>query len=169
MFTMAINRSQAKYVIAVTVLAITGTLLLTAAWIVSLPVNITIQGGALSITDVKFEKDSLNITVENVCTQAKVIDEVTVSYQGSVTENQSAMRRTIPLYEPISVGEQISIRVSFKWTSGHRLRNKVGDCRYHRLEPCGRVHYTSFIDRSARNLSPRGALWKTRPLMPSLN
>ena len=127
-FPMAINRRLAPYVIVFVFLAAVGTLMLIATWIGSLTVGIT-RGADLNISDVQFEKDYLNITVENICDQAKVVSEVTISYQGSVIENQPATRRTIPLYESISVGEQISIRVSFKWTSGrtYEIRLETAD------------------------------------------
>ena len=133
-FTMPTNRRLAIYVIAVAVLAVVGTSL-SIAWMSSLSVGITPMAN-LNITDVHFEKDHLNITVENIGNYNLIIREVRVnnfieSDQGLVV-NQNSTPYSVPIHEPISEDEQISIKVSFNWTSGYiyQISLKTTDTTY---------------------------------------
>jgi len=131
LFTMAITRRLAIYVIIVAVLAVTITLLL-MAWVSSLTVP-GMRLDDLDITDVQFSKDYLNITVKNLCTQAKIVSEVTLRdskvYDLGFSVDWASPPHTVVVHEPIPVGEEISIRVGFKWTSGcaYQIQLKSAD------------------------------------------
>jgi hypothetical protein len=116
---MAISKLD-KIVIVVAVLAIVGVLL-PLAWLSSLQVSIT-PLESLRLKDVQFEEDYLNITVENTCTEAKIVNEVTVrdleAYGYGFSVDWTSTPHTVAVYEPVLAGEEISFRVSFKWTSG---------------------------------------------------
>jgi len=86
------------------------------AWISSLSVGITSME-ELSITDVQFDKDYLTITVKNSGSRATIISEVMV--------NQTSTPHTVAVHEPVSVGEEISIRIGFKWTSGYTYQIRL--------------------------------------------
>lgn len=121
LFTMPTNRRLAIYVIAVAVLAVAGTAL-SMAWISSLSVGNTPMAD-LNITDVQFNEDYMTIKVKNQGNYNLIIREVRInnfieSDQGLII-NQTSTTYFVPLQEPISVGEQISIKVSFNWTSDY--------------------------------------------------
>ena len=120
-FTMPTNRRLAIYVIAVAILAVAGTSL-SMAWISSLSLGITPMAD-LNITDVQFNEDYVTIEVKNQGNYDLIIREVRVnnfieSDQGLII-NQTSTPYFASLQEPISVGEQISIKVSFNWISGY--------------------------------------------------
>jgi hypothetical protein len=124
---MATNRILDKYAIAtVAILAVTGTLLL-IAWIDATSVHI-MHTADLSITHVQFDKDYLTITVKNQGSQAFTINEVTVS-EAIVSEegivNQNSTSQTFSVLTQVSKGEQISICMSLKWTSGYLYQIKL--------------------------------------------
>ena len=124
---MATNRILDKYTIAtVAILAVTGTLLL-IAWIDATSVHI-MHTADLSITHVQFDKDYLTITVKNQGSQAFTINEVTVS-EAIVSEegivNQNSTSQTFSVLTQVSKGEQISICMSLKWTSGYLYQIKL--------------------------------------------
>ena len=123
---MAITRRLAICIIVVVaVLAVLGTLL-TLAWMY--PLTITPMACEnLSIADVEFEKGYLTVTVRNLCKYPTTITEVQV--------NQTSTPHTVPVYEPISANEQISIRIGFKWASALTYKVMVktsrGNCYYY--------------------------------------
>ncbi len=124
---MATNRILDKYATAtVAILAVTGTLLL-IAWIDATSVHI-MHTADLSITHVQFDKDYLTITVKNQGSQAFTINEVTVS-EAIVSEegivNQNSTSHTFSVLTQVSKGEQISICMSLKWTSGYLYQIKL--------------------------------------------
>jgi hypothetical protein len=124
---MVTNRILDKYAIAtVAILAVTGTLLL-IAWIDATSVHI-MHTADLSITHVQFDKDYLTITVKNQGSQAFTINEVTVS-EAIVSEegivNQNSTSQTFSVLTQVSKGEQISICMSLKWTSGYLYQIKL--------------------------------------------
>jgi hypothetical protein len=123
---MAINRRFAKnFVVVLAILAVTGTFLLLIAWVNSLPPPIggPMRTTNISITGVHFGDNYLNITVKNLYTRTKIINEVTVrdliTIDNGFIINQTSTPYTVPVYEPVLVGEEISFRVSFNWTSGY--------------------------------------------------
>jgi len=124
---MATNRTLTIYfIVIVTVLAVTWTLLL-MAWMGTTSVAI-MQTADLSITKVQFEKDYLTITVKNQGSHSLTINEVTVSEvivsdEGMV--NQNSTSRTFSVLLPVSEGEQISICISLKWASGYLYQIKL--------------------------------------------
>lgn len=131
---MPTNRRLAIYVIAVAILAVAGTSL-SMAWISSLSLGITPMAD-LNITDVQFNEDYMTITVKNQGNYNLIIREVRVnnfieSDQGLII-NQTSTSYSAPLHEPISVGERISIKVSFNWTSGYiyEISLKTTDTTY---------------------------------------
>lgn len=133
-FTMPTNRRLAIYVIAVAVLAVAGTSL-SMAWISSLSVG-TMPTANLKITDVQFNEDCMTIEVKNQGNYNLIIREVRVnnfieSNQGLII-NQTSTPYSVPLNEPISVGEQISIKVNFNWTSEYiyQISLKTADTTY---------------------------------------
>ena len=71
----------------------------------------------LYITNVQFDIDYMNITVENIGWNPTIISSVII--------NQTSTLHTVPVHEPISAGEIISIRIAFKWTSGYRYQIKL--------------------------------------------
>ena len=115
---MALNRRLAIYIIL-----IAGTLTIAGLAVLSW-MNPVIIGGLwrysvdLSITNVQFDNDYLNITVRNVG-----VNPTTIS---SVIINQTSTLHTVPVHEPISAGEIISFRVAFEWTSGYMYQIKLG-------------------------------------------
>ena len=121
---MAINRTSARCIIIVTFLVIVGVFL-PIVLLHSLPVS-TFPYVNLWITNVQFEEDYLNITVENTCEQAKIVSEVTIrdlittGYSFSI--NQTSTPLIVAVYESISSGEEISFPIIFKWNSGCSYR-----------------------------------------------
>lgn len=107
---MAINRVVALYIGMAAALAFAVFVLPTLICIWTAPYGITSMRD-LNITDAQFEKDYLTVTVENLGTRSKIIEEVKV--------NQTSTPHIVSVHEPISAGEQISIRISFNWTSGY--------------------------------------------------
>jgi len=103
------------------IILIAGTWLIIAvivlnSWLNPLTIdNISAYRVDLSITNVQFDNDYLNITVRNIGWNPTVISLVII--------NQTTFTlRTVPVHEPISAGEIISFRVDFKWTSGYRYQ-----------------------------------------------
>jgi hypothetical protein len=134
---MAISQLD-KIVIVVAVLVATGVLL-PLAWLSSLPWT-PFATEDIRITDVQFDEDYLNITVKNVCTNVEIVSEVTVrdleAYGYGFSVDWTSTPHTVAVHEPISVGEEISFRISFNWTSG---------CAYQiELEPADKGWGTSF-------------------------
>jgi hypothetical protein len=126
-FNMATNRILDKYTIAIfATLIITGTLLL-IAWIDATSVHI-MHTADLNITNVQFDKDYLTLTVKNQGSLTYTINEVTVS-EAIVSEegivNQNTTSHTFSVLSQISEGEQISICMSLKWTSGYFYQIKL--------------------------------------------
>jgi hypothetical protein len=124
---MAPNQILDKYTIAtVAILAVTGTLLL-IAWIDATSIHIMYTAD-LSITHVQFDKDYLTVTVKNQGSLASTINEITVS-EAIVSEegidNQNSTSHTFSVLSEVSEGEQISICMSFKWTSGYLYQIKL--------------------------------------------
>ena len=121
---MAINRTLAICIIVVIFLVIAGVFL-PIVLLHSLPVT-THQTVDLMITNVQFEEDYLNITVENTIVQAKIVSEVTIrdliktDYNFSI--NRTSTPLTVAVHESISSGEEISFPIIFKWTSGRSYR-----------------------------------------------
>jgi hypothetical protein len=116
---MTVIRRRCLYEFVVVVaLVVAGTFLL-ATWIGSLTPGIT-QPPPLWITTVQFEKDCLNITVENTGTQARTINEVKV-YQSSnpYASSEYESNSTYVVHESILAGEQILICINFNWASGY--------------------------------------------------
>ncbi len=117
---MASNRILDKYTIAtIVMIAVTGTLLL-SAWIDATSVHIMYTGD-LSITHVQFDKDTITVTVKNqgilIFTINKVtVSEVIVSEEETIRQNSTS--HTFSVRSQISEGEQISICMGLKWTSG---------------------------------------------------
>ena len=105
------------YIAVAVALAITGLAFL--AWINPLTIGPIGPIGTvdLRITDVHFHNDYLNVTVKNVGCSGTVISGVTV--------NQTSTPHTIPLHEQIWAGEEISVRIDFKWTSGYAYQIKL--------------------------------------------
>ena len=117
---MAINRRLATIIIVVAVLAFAGVLL-PMAWLSSLQWT-SHATDPFRITNVQFDVGYLNITVENLDIQEKIVSQVTVrdlkpeGYGFSV--DWTSTPHVVAVHEPIPVGEEISFRISFKWTSG---------------------------------------------------
>jgi hypothetical protein len=111
---MALNRR-----LAMCLVIIAGTLTIASVAILSW-MNPVIIGGLwrysvdLSITNVQFDNDYLNITVRNVGVNPTTISLVII--------NQTSTLHIVPVHEAISAGEIISFRVAFKWTSGYRYQ-----------------------------------------------
>ena len=124
---MATNRILDKYTIAtVAMLALTGTMLL-IAWIDSTSVHI-MHTADLNITTVQFDKGYLTVTVKNQGSIAYTINEITVSeaiLSEKGTVNQNTTSHTFSVLSQISEGEQISICMSLKWTSGYLYQIKL--------------------------------------------
>jgi hypothetical protein len=125
--SMATNRILDKYTIAiVATLIITGTLLL-IAWIDATSVHI-MSTADLNIIHVQFDKDYLTVTVKNQGSLAYTINEVTVS-EAVVSEegivNQNTTLHTFSILSQIPEGEQISICMSLKLTSGYLYQIKL--------------------------------------------
>lgn len=115
---MAINKRLVMYAIL-----IVGTLTIASLAVLSWmnPLVIDSLGHhqvALYITNVQFINDYLNITVTNVGVNTTTISSVTI--------NQTSALHTVPVYEPISPGEIITIRIAFKWASGCTYQIKLG-------------------------------------------
>ena len=117
---MAINRRLTIIIIIVAILGTVGVLL-SFAWLSSLEYTPTALT-SLRITNVQFDEDFLNITVENTCTQAKIVSEVTVrdleAYGYGFSVDWTSTPHTVAVHEPLPVDEEISFRISFNWTSG---------------------------------------------------
>ena len=112
---MVLNRTLAMHIIL-----IAGTWLIIAvivlnAWLNPLTIdNLSAHRVDLYITNVQFDNDYLNITVQNIGWNPTTISSVII--------NQTSILHTIPVHEPIVAGEIISFRVAFKWTSGYRYQ-----------------------------------------------
>jgi hypothetical protein len=124
---MAANRILDKCTIStVAILAVMGMVLL-VAWIDATSVHI-MHTADLSITNVQFDKDCLTVTVKNQGSIAFTINQVTVS-EAIVSEtgivNQNSTSHTFPVLSQISEGEQISICMGLKWTSGYLYQIKL--------------------------------------------
>lgn len=124
---MATNRTLATYFIVIMPVLATAAALLLISWMGTTSVAI-MQTADLSITKVQFDKDYLTITVKNQGTHALTINEVTVSEatvgdEGMV--NQTSTPYTFSVHAPVSAGEQISICINFKWTSGYLHQIKL--------------------------------------------
>ena len=116
---MAVTRRRCIYEFVVVVALVVAGILLLATWIGSLTPGIT-QPPPLWITNVQFEKDCLNIMVENTGTQARIIDEVKVyQYSNPYASSEYESNSTYVVHESILVGEQISICINFNWASGY--------------------------------------------------
>ena len=61
-------------------------------------------------THVQFEEGYLNVTMTNNDNRDYIISEVILSRESTILAGEL-------LHEPISPGEQISIRINFNWTS----------------------------------------------------
>ena len=113
--------SQLEKIVIVVAILVTASVLLPLAWISSLKTE-PFPLEDLRITDVQFEEDYLNIRVENTCTEAKIISQVTVRdleaccYGFSV--DWTSTPHTVAVHEPLSVGEEISFPIGFNWASG---------------------------------------------------
>jgi hypothetical protein len=120
-FNMATNRILDKYTIAaVAILTVMGTLLL-IAWIDATSVHV-MHTADLSITQVQF------VTVKNQGNLTYTINEVTVSEaiaSKEGTANHNSTSHTFSVLSQVSEGDQISIYVSFKWTSGYLYQIKL--------------------------------------------
>jgi hypothetical protein len=82
----------------------------------------------LNITNVQFDKDYLTVTVKNQGSLAFTINQVTVgeaikSETGIV--NQNSTSHNFSVLSQISEGEQISICMGLKWTSGYLYQIKL--------------------------------------------
>ena len=114
---MGINRRLFVYIILIAAaLTVAGL----AVLLCSNPITIDSLGNhqvALYITNVQFDNDNLSITVRNVGVKSTTISSVII--------NQTSTLHTIPVHEPISQGEIISIRIAFKWTSGSTYQVKL--------------------------------------------
>ncbi len=117
---MAINRRLAMIIIVVAVLAAAGVLL-PMAWLSSLQWT-PHATEPFRITNVQFDVGYLNITVENLDTQEKMISQVTVrdlkAYGYGFTVDWTSTPHVVAVHEPVLVSEEISFRISFKWSSG---------------------------------------------------
>jgi hypothetical protein len=117
---MAINRRSAMIIIVVAVLATAGVLL-PIIWLSSLQWT-THATDPFHITNVQFDVDYLNITVENPNTQEKIISQVTVrdleAWGYGFTVDWTSPPHVVAVHEAVPVGEEISFRISFIWTSG---------------------------------------------------
>ena len=120
---MATKRKLAIYIIVIAAFAVTHTLLL-MAWIGNLEPAGPMRTTDIAITDVQFGKDYLNVAVKNYCYQTKTVSEVMV-YRSlnprPAPEDELILAHEL-VHEPISVGEQISIRINFDWISGYTYR-----------------------------------------------
>ena len=117
---MAINRRSAMIIIVVAVLVAAGALL-PMAWLSYLQWT-PHATEPFRITDVQFDVGSLNITVENLDTQEKIVSEVTVRdlepYGYGFSVDWTSMPHRVVVHEPLPMGEEISLCISFNWTSG---------------------------------------------------
>ena len=108
-------------IIIVVVVLAAGGVLLPMAWLSSLQWT-PHATEAFRITDVQFEEDYLNITVENLGTQEKMISQVTVrdlkAHGYGFTVDWTSTPHVVALHEPVPVGGEITFRISFKWSSG---------------------------------------------------
>jgi len=110
---MAINRGLAIYIVIAMTLAV--TVLAGLSWMTSLTIDFSYPD--VWITGVQFDNGYLTITVKNNGTLGTTKSEVTV--------NQTSTLHTVPVHELIGAGEQISIRIGFKWTSGYTYQIKL--------------------------------------------
>jgi len=103
---MAINRRITIYVIAIT------AVLAVPFFLSSLTSINTLGSNPLPWLwiDVQFEEGYLNVTMTNNHNRDYIISEVILSRARTVLAGKL-------LHKPISVGEQISICISFNWTS----------------------------------------------------
>ena len=117
---MAISRLY-TIVIVVAVLVPVGVLL-PLAWLSSLPWT-PHEMSPFRITEVQFEEDYLNITVESTCAEAEIVSEVTVrdlkANGYGFTVDWTSTPHVVAVDEPVPVGEEISFRIRFNWSSGH--------------------------------------------------
>ena len=125
---MAINRTLAICIIAITFLVIAGVILPIA--VLDSLHGSTFQKEDLRITNVQFEIDYLNITVKNTSLQTKIVNKVTIrdlitTYDG-FSINHTSIPLTVAVHEPISDGEEISFCMSVKWTSDFGYQIQLG-------------------------------------------
>ena len=117
---MAINRRLATIIIVVAVLAFAGVLL-PMAWLSSLQWT-SHATDPFRITNVQFDVGYLNITVENLDIQEKIVSQVTVrdlkAYGYGFIVDRTSTLYVVGVHEPVPVGEEIFFCLSFKWASG---------------------------------------------------
>jgi hypothetical protein len=103
------------------IVAALGAIMLTGVLVAPLPGS-TFPTEDIRILDVQFDEGCLNITVKNLCTQAKIVSGVTVrdlvAAGYGFTVNSTSTPYTVAVHEPVSVGEENSFSVSFNWSSG---------------------------------------------------
>lgn len=85
------------------------------AWLSSLQISITSMQD-LRISDVQFDEYCLNITVKNLCIQAKIVSEVTVrnfeAYGYGFGVDWAFAPHMIGVHELLLLGEEISFCIS---------------------------------------------------------
>jgi hypothetical protein len=114
---MAINRRLAVHII-LTAVALTIAGLAVISWMDSLTIDsLGHHQVALYVTNAQFDNDLMNITVRNVGVKSTIISSVII--------NQTSTLHTVPVHEPISPAELITIRIAFKWTSGCTYQIKL--------------------------------------------
>ena len=114
---MAINRRLAVHII-LTAVALTIAGLAVISWMDSLTIDsLGHHQVALYVTNAQFDNDLMNITVRNVGVKSTIISSVII--------NQTSTLHTVPVHEPISPAELITIRIAFKWTSGYTYQTKL--------------------------------------------
>ena len=117
---MAKNRRLAMIIIVVAVLVAAGVLL-PMAWLSSLQWT-PHATSPFRITDAQFKEDYLNITVKSTCAEAKIISEVTVRdliiERYGFSTNRTSTPHVVAVHERVPMGEEISFRINFKWSSG---------------------------------------------------
>jgi hypothetical protein len=114
---MASNRRFAIYIILIArILTIAGLAVL--SWMDPLTIdNLSRYRVDLYTTNVQFDDDYLNVTERNIGWNPTTISSVII--------NQTSTLHTVPVQEPISLGEIISFRTAFKWTSGYIYQIKL--------------------------------------------
>ena len=114
-------------IIVVAVLVAAGVLL-PLAWLSSLSWT-PFATEDIRITGVQFDEGYLNITVKNVCTNVEIVSEVTVrnleAYGYGFSVDWTSTPHRVAVNEPVPVGEEISFRISFKWSSGRAYQIKL--------------------------------------------
>jgi hypothetical protein len=135
---MAINRRLAMIIILVAVLVAAGVLL-PMVWLSSLQWT-PHATSPFRITDVQFDVGYLNITVENLDVQEKIVSEVRVRdliiERYGFSTDRTSTPYVVGVHEPLPVGEEISFCISFNWASGRAYQIE--------LEPSDKGWGTSF-------------------------